>query len=346
MRALLIKMSSMGDILHTFPALTDLRRHRPDVELHWVVEKGFADMAAWHPAVERVIPITQRQWLRQRDRASWRAWKAWRQDLRRERYDLVLDAQGLLKSGLIARQAHAAERHGFGGRSLREKPAALFHGRSHDVLRSDEAPRELHAVEQNRRLFSQVFHYALSGEPEFGVRQRFVDCRADSRSAPVILIPGTTWHTKHWVPAHWVTLARQLLDDGFAVEIIWGSPEEQAMARQIQAEAGAVEVADGRLSIPEVTQRLARARAVIGPDTGFTHIAGALGTPSIALYGPTAPDQVGLIGRHTRNLTLNLDCAPCHKRDCKWLEQGSTAPPPCMRDLTAEQVYRTLKNLL
>ncbi|MCH8553023.1 MAG: lipopolysaccharide heptosyltransferase I [Natronospirillum sp.] len=344
MKALLIKMSSMGDILHTFPALTDLQRQRPDVKLHWVVEKGFADMAAWHPAVAEVIPITQRQWLRQRDRASWREWSAWRTRLKDDRFKLVVDAQGLLKSALIASQANADQRHGFGGRSLRELPAGWLYHHAHDVIGADETPLEVHATERLRRLLGAAFGYEVTGEPEFGIRSQFVT--DESEPGPVLLIPGTTWHTKHWVLAHWTTLAQRLHEAGHAVEVIWGSPEEQSMAQAIRASVDAVQVADERLSIPEVTHKLANARAVIGMDTGFTHIAGALGTPSIALYGPTSPAQVGLIGRHTRNLTLSLECAPCHKRDCKWLEKGSAEPPPCMRDLMPEKVYDALQDIL
>lgn len=334
MRVLLIRTSSMGDILHTFPGLTDLQAQRPDIELDWVVETGFADMANWHPGVSKVLPIAQRRWLKQRNYSAWKAWRQWRKTLRTTEYDAVIDSQGLMKSALLARQARSAQVHGYHPDSARERLSGRLYSKAHRI-----DPNQ-HAVTRARQLFAQVFNYDATGDPEFGIRQTFVTAARENPDGakPVLLIPGTTWHTKHWHPAHWEALAKMLVEKATNVEIIWGSEKEKALADSIIAACPAVTTSKDRLSIKTVTQKLAHAKAVVGPDTGFSHIAGALGTPTLALYGPTSSTKVGLIGTHTRNESVNLNCSPCHKRTCKWLPEDSIETPPCMRQITPEQV--------
>src|SRR5690606_26469440 len=133
MKILLIKMSSMGDIFHTFPAITDLKQAYPDALIDWVVEEGFAEIAAWHPAINRVIPIGLRRWLKAKDKPSWNEFNYWRQGLRTEAYDLVIDAQGLVKSAFIARCARCKKIEGFSKRSAREPLAALLYQRRHII---------------------------------------------------------------------------------------------------------------------------------------------------------------------------------------------------------------------
>ncbi len=341
MKVLLVKMSSMGDILHTFPALSDLQRARPDIHLHWVVEKPFVELAGWHPGAERIIPIEQRRWLRQRNRASWQAFRQWRRELRKTAYDAVIDSQALTKSALIARQARrSGPLHGFHPRDIREKPAGWLVTNRHRV------DPDQHAINRQRALFAAAFGYTHEGAPDFGIRDTVRAIASPPAQPRVMLIPGTTWANKHWHLPHWITLASELIAQGEAVEIVWGSPGEQAMARQIREQCPEVVVPDERLTIPQVAGRLAHARAAVGMDTGFSHIAGAVGTPTIALYGPTAPGHYGLLGAHTGNESLALDCQPCHQRQCKWLPKGSTQAPPCMRELTPERILAQLNRLL
>ena len=126
MKILLIKMSSMGDIFHTFPAITDLKTQFPDAIVDWVVEEGFKEIVSWHPGVRRAIPIGLRRWVKARDRKSWRELKAFRHELRAEDYDLIIDAQGLLKSILVAKFVNAKVIHGFDKHSAREPLASFF----------------------------------------------------------------------------------------------------------------------------------------------------------------------------------------------------------------------------
>lgn len=340
MKILLVKMSSMGDIFHTFPAITDLRKHRPDIVIDWVVEESFAEIAAWHPAIRRVIPIRLRHWVKQRDRKAWREFSAWRQALRNEHYDLVVDAQGLVKSALVTRCAKSSATAGYDRASAREPLAALFYQRRYPV-----SP-EQHAVQRSRQLLAAIFDYQPAATLNFGINQNFAHIVRDPRR--LIFIIGTSWTTKLWSTGHWIELARVVIEAGFSVEIIWGSDSERAIADEIIAACPQAARPEGRLSITTIAGMLVEATGVIGLDTGFSHLAGALETPTLALYGATSPAKVGLIGDHTSNVLMQepLDCMPCHKRSCRFLPEDSCDVPPCMTGIAATRVWQILQEKL
>lgn len=337
MKILLIKMSSMGDIFHTFPAITDLSQQLPTAEIHWVVEAGFKEIAAWHPAVTKVIPIELRRWMKARDAQSWREFKDWKSKLQQEgTYDLVIDAQGLLKSGLVARCAKATAIHGYNRSSARETISSLFYHHGHKVA------KEQHAVERTRQLFSQIFNYTPAKKLNFGINQKFAHIQKNPRK--LVFIIGTSWVTKLWATSEWRKLTAIAIDAGYSVEIIWGSNQEQAIAQTIVDSCPQATRPAERMSITAIAEKLVQAAGIIGLDTGFSHLAGALETPTIALYGPTSPTKVGLIGNHTLNFQLSppLSCMPCHKRQCKWLPENSSDTPECMSRMAAEQVWQAL----
>lgn len=340
MKILLIKMSSMGDIFHTFPAITELKALHPQAEIHWVVEDSFKEIAAWHPAVSKIIPIHLRRWMKERKLSSLAEFKQWKSHLQTEAYDIVVDAQGLLKSSLIARAALSRTIHGYDRHSARESISHWFYDRRHRVNKNQ------HAVQRTRQLFGKIFGYTSAEHINFGINQNFSHVQKISNK--LIFIIGTSWVTKLWSTSEWQQLTQIALDSGFNIEIIWGSAEEQAIAQKIiDVCPGATRPAE-RMSITAVAEKLVEAAGVIGLDTGFSHLAGALETPTIAIYGPTSPTKVGLIGDHTLNMQLTpaLDCMPCHKRYCKWLPENSTDTPPCMSKIHAQQVWDELKKRL
>jgi heptosyltransferase I len=337
MKILLIKMSSMGDLFHTFPALTDLKANQPETEIDWLVEESFAEIAAWHPAVDRVIPINLRQWMKHKRRQDLHAFKAWRKELQQQRYDVVLDAQGLLKSGIITRLANADVRHGYHSDSAREAIASWFYQVKHHVSKDD------HAVLRTRKLFAAAFGYTLGERFRFGIQEHFTGGSADSKQ--LIFIPGSSWRTKLWSVDAWQELTTLATDKGYQVEIIWGSDEERQMADRIAASHPQAWRSAQRQSITRVAEKLVTAAGVVGMDTGFSHLSGALETPTVALYGPTSPAKVGLIGDHTVNMALTpaLPCMPCHKRQCRFLPADSTETPPCMKGISASGVWQALQ---
>lgn len=340
MKILLIKMSSMGDIFHTFPALTELKQQRPDIELDWVIEDSFKEIAGWHPGVRNIIPIQLRRWVKQRNKIAWQDFKKWYAAVRTEHYDMVIDAQGLLKSAVIAKCAKSNSIQGYDKRSVRETITHWFYSTDHYVDKNQ------HAVERTRQLFGSIFNYIPSPTLNFGINQNF--STVPPKNNQLIFIIGTSWTTKMWTTSEWQQLAHIALSAGFAVDIIWGSTEEQMIADAIiQACPQATRPAE-RLSITTIAEKLVAATGVIGLDTGFSHLAGALETPTIALYGATSPTKVGLIGPHTQNLQLAepLPCMPCHKRYCKLLPEHSTATPPCMTGINADYVWQALQKKL
>jgi heptosyltransferase I len=340
MKILLIKMSSMGDIFHTFPAITDLKAFDSTIEIDWVVEDGFKEIVAWHPAVNKVIPIHLRRWMKERSRCAWREVKVWRRALRVQEYDLVIDAQGLLKSALVAKMANARVISGFDLNSARESIACLFYQNTFYVSKNQ------HAVERSRQLFAKVFGYSVPTKIDFGIHQNFMHVQKQPQQ--LIFIIGTSWLTKLWSTQHWQALTALAFEKGYQVEIIWGSPEEQAVADSIIAACPGATRPRQRLSITTIAEKLVAAAAVVGLDTGFSHLAGALETITLALYGATSPVKVGLIGEHTLNIQLEtlLHCMPCHKRQCKWLNDGSTETPLCMNGIQPERVWRALTEKL
>ena len=203
MRVLLIKTSSLGDVVHTLPALTDAVRAIPGIQFDWVVEEGFAEIPAWHPAVAQVIPVAIRRWRKH----LWQTfrqgeWKRFKQRLGETQYDLVIDAQGLLKSAWLTRYVNAPIA-GLDRDSAREPLASRFYDRAYAV------PREQHALERTRQLFAQALGYALpAGLGDYGLNRAQL---ADAAPLPYLLfLHGTTWASKHWPEADWRQLAEQM----------------------------------------------------------------------------------------------------------------------------------------
>lgn len=336
MKVLLIKMSSMGDIFHTFPAVTDLLKFRPDIELHWVVEEGFAEIVSWHPGVARIIPIALRKWMKLRNRSAWKEFRAWKAELNKTQYDLVIDAQGLLKSLLIAKSSHSNNIQGYDKQSARESWVSFFYHQGYFV------DKNLHAVQRTRQLLSKIGQYAINHHFSFGIQQFFAPIQKKPKQ--LVFVIGTSWTTKLWDPEKWKRLTQLALAAGYQVDIVWGSEDEKFLADSIiQACPGSTRP-DKRMSITAVAQKLVAATGVVGLDTGFSHLSGALEIPTIALYGATSPTKVGLIGEHTHNLQLEnpLDCMPCHKRQCKLLPEKSTDCPPCLKLISAPLVWNQL----
>lgn len=336
MRLLLIKMSSLGDVIHTLAAVSDARRLLPGLRVDWVVEEGLAEIPAWHPAIERVIPIGLRRWRR-----AWGATRGerrvFKKRLRESRYDLVLDAQGLIKSALVARLGRGP-RWGLDRRSAREPLAALAY--DHRVA----VDKAQHAVPRLRQLFAAALGYEPPAtEADYGIDRKRLP--ASAYEADLLFLHGTTWATKHWPETFWQALVVRAARAGRQVLLPWGDDTERARAERIAAAAPqAVEVLP-RLSLGELAGVLGRVRAVVGVDTGLAHLAAALGVPSVTLYGPTRPDRTGTYGPGQEHLAAEFPCAPCMRRTCSY--QGpAEVQPACFGTLPPERVWQDVERLL
>lgn len=253
----------------------------PGASIDWVVEEGFAGIAAMHPAVRRVIPVAVRRWRRELWRPSvWAEISAWRRELRRERYDAVIDTQSLFKSALITASA-LGKRHGLDRASAREVLAPMFYDVRHSV------PRAMHAVERNRLLTGQALGYTPSEAPDYGLR-----VPGASKSTYAVLLTMTSRADKLWPDGHWIELARALR---MPTMLPWGSDAERERAQRIAKQVGGTMV-PRRLGIDELASLFVGANAVIGLDTGLTHFAAALGVPTVGIYCGSEPALTGIYG--------------------------------------------------
>lgn len=313
MRVLLIKTSSLGDVIHALPALTDARRAIADIEFDWVVEEGFAEIPRWHPAVAEVIPVAIRRW-RKNIWQTWKSgeWHAFKQRLRSQHYDLVIDAQGLLKSAWLSRYANAPV-VGLDKNSIREPIASRFYQKTYPVAWGQ------HAVERVRQLFAQALAYPLpTTMGDYGLdKARLLD-NASITESYLVFLHGTTWATKHWPEYYWRQLAEALNSQAIKVKLPWGNADEKARAERIAKGLSFIEVLP-KLNLQGVGAVLAGARGCVAVDTGLGHLAAALATPTISLFGATNPQLTGSYGKGQVHLIGRYPaCIPCLKKHCSY----------------------------
>jgi heptosyltransferase I len=284
---LIVKTSSMGDVVHALPAASDMLTAHPGIQIDWLVEAPFAAIPRLHPGVRRVLPLAWRKWRKRLFAGDTRAaMGALRTELQRDRYDLVLDLQGLLKSALWGLQANGPLA-GYDRHSIREPLASWLYSRRAAV------PRGLQAVERNRRLAAAHLGYAMPATPpDFGIRAPQGSWRPPALGAA--LIPCASRPEKLWPEAHWIALGQRLWSAGLTPVLVWGSDEEQARAERIAAACGGV--VPPFLSVADMAAVLGSARQIVGLDTGFSHLAAAFGQPTIGIYCDHEPGLAGITG--------------------------------------------------
>lgn len=295
LRILFVKTSSLGDVVHNCPAVSEAARRAPGAAIDWVVEESFAEVVRLHPAVARVIPVAIRRWRAAIARpTTWSEIARFRRLLRAERYDCVIDTQGLLKSALLARLARGV-RHGFDAASAREPVAARFY----DI--AQRVPPALHAVERNRRLAGAALGYQPDGACDYGLAAPLGPPPGPA-GAYAVLLTMTSRADKLWPEAHWGALARSLAARGMRSVLPWGSDAERSRCERIAAALPGA-IVPPRLGLAEIARLLAGARCVVGLDTGLAHLAAALGVPTLGLFCGSDPARTGLFaGPHARNL--------------------------------------------
>lgn len=320
MRVLIVKTSSMGDVLHTLPALTDAAKAIPGLRFDWAVEEGFAQIPTWHAAVDKVIPVAIRRWRKAWFSAPVKAERhAFRQMIQTEKYDAIIDAQGLVKSAaLVTRLAHGVK-HGMDWSSAREPLASLFYNRRHHIA------KEQHAVERTRELFAKSLGYAKpDAQGDYAIAQHFQNLQEHIGNPYVIFLHATTRDDKHWPESHWRALVELMQQSGLQIKLPWGAEHERLRAERIAAGLSHVDVLP-KLTLAEVAAELAGAQAIVSVDTGLSHLTAALDRPNVTLFGPTDP---GLIGGYGKN------------------QQQYVSPTGKMGDITADAIFNVLQGNL
>lgn len=324
MRVLIVKVSSLGDVVHCTPVVADILRAHPEAEIDWVVEEAFAGIVRIVRGVHEVIPFALRRWRKSLGAGkTWNEMAAFRRALRTRPYDAVLDTQGLIKTALIAAQAKLAQNGFVAGLGNRtdgagyEPLARLFYQRK--IMME---PR-IHVVERSRRMVAEALGYTLPDTIDFGLQPPAELPFALPRPY-VALVHATSRADKAWPEAAWVDVARELLARDYAIALPWGSEAERRTSESIrEAIVAAVPGTVGRvvipprMSLPDVTAFLDQATAVVGVDTGLVHIAAALCKPTVALYNFTTSWRTG--GYWTPNVH-DLGSADAHPTSAQALD--------------------------
>ena len=298
---LFIKTSSLGDVIHHMPAVSDARRHRPKARIGWVVEEAFAPLVRLHGAVNDVVPVASRRWRRAPlAPQTWREVGAFARAMREQPHETVIDAQGLLRSALITRFARG-RRHGYDRESVREGLASrLYHDHHH-------VDRALHAITRNRMLAGQALGYTPEGPLDFGLDRASLISGTPGREA--VLLHATARPEKEWPVTSWIELAKLLSARGFVLVLPWGTEPERQRSLQIAAAVPNATVPDFQ-PLDQVARMMAQAAFVVGVDTGLLHVAAALGVPLAAIFVGTEPGQHGPLGAGRIEIAGTLGAKP------------------------------------
>jgi len=331
-RVLLIKLTSLGDLIHALPALSDAKSARPELEFDWVIDENFREIALWHPAVKGIITSNHRQWREALTHpATLGSISRLIAGIRAVEYDLVIDAQGNFKTALLSMLAKGP-RAGFDSQSVREWVAHLAYQRRF------AASKSAHAIERLRLLFAAALDYPVpASAPDFQIqKERFVKPKVDLPKEYLVFVHNASWKTKLWPEAHWEELLKRSIQAGFKVLLPWGNSQEEARAKRLAIRSG-IQVLP-KLTLSEMGYVLDRARACVCMDTGLSHLTAALNVPSITLYGSTDSGLIGASGPSQVHLKSDRFCSPCQKKTCRY----SSTENPCLQQITPDGVYKEL----
>jgi len=289
MQILIVKISSMGDVIHTLPALTDASESCKDISFDWVVEENFAEIPSWHKLVNRVIPVALRRWRKHPLKMlAARELQNFRSNLKSEAYDFIIDAQGLIKSAVIAKMANGIV-CGMDKHSATESLAAHFYQHKFSIV------KQQHAITRIRQLFAKVLNYEMPNtDPNYGLNI------SNNKQDYLVFLHGTSRKEKLWPEANWMVLAK--LAEKYPIKIPWSNDEEHERAKRIAGQCKNVQIL-AKTNLTELANVLSKAKAVIAVDTGLGHLAAALEIPTISLYGPTDPKLIGTHGKFVKHLT-------------------------------------------
>jgi heptosyltransferase-1 len=283
---LFIKTSSLGDVIHHMPALTEAKWRCPGARFSWLVEEAFAPLVRLHPAVGEVIPVAWRRWRKSLYApATLAEISRSLRDIRSHHYDEIIDSQGLLRSAFIARIAHG-RRHGYDSRSIREPLASFFYDVRYSVSYA------LHAVDRNRIISGLALGYKPEGAADFGLDRARL---AGDGARYVVLLHATARPSKEWPRENWIALGKTIASKGIELVLPWGTPAERARSEAIAAAMPGARVPE-RAPLDTVARLIAGAQFVVGVDTGLTHLAAALGVPLVAIFAGSKPDLTGPVG--------------------------------------------------
>ena len=341
MNVLIVKLTSMGDLVQALPALSDAKKAYPDISFDWAVDESFAEIPLWHPAVRGTLATAHRRW-----RATLaQVWKngelgKFVKDLRSTHYDVVIDAQTNWKSALVTRLARGIK-HGPDSRSVSEWIAHLAYNKRYAISRDQLA------IDRWRQLFAQALNYPLpTTAPDFGLQSKqWPKAPLELPAKPyLVFVQNASWPNKRWADEHWGDLIARAGEQGYQVLLPWGSAGEKTQAEKIAGSYQHCQVLP-RLSLGEIAGVLVRSAGAVCVDTGLAHVAAALDVPTVTLYGATDPHLIGATGGRMQHLcATDYACTPCYKQRCDTAGY-SGEQAQCMQTISAQAVWQTLTQL-
>jgi heptosyltransferase-1 len=331
LRILFIKLTSLGDLIHALPALTDAYRAVPDLKVDWLIDESFSEVATWHPAVDQIFTTNHRKW-RSSLFSSIGPIADTIKKLRKNEYDLVIDGQGNFKTALISLFMKGPTA-GFDRKSVREPIASLAYSKKYPASWS------IHAIDRLRLLLSSALNYPLpKTAPDFSIKPFGTIDAANY----LVFIPNAGWKTKLWPEDHCRKLIEMVTGAGHQILIPWGNQQEKMRAERL-ATNPLVKVLP-KMTLSQIGKVIAQAKACVSMDTGLSHLAAALSIPTVTLYGATDSGIIGASGKNQLHLQSTLACAPCSKKQCKF--PSHSLNPPCMAELTPDRVFNQLMKIL
>ena len=347
MNILIVKTSAIGDVTHTLPALNALRRAHPAARIDWVVEEAAADLVRGHAAVDHVYVARRKSWVADLKRlrlGALREFAGFVRELRRTRYDLLVDFQGLLKSSLWVLLARAKRKAGFG--------RGMDHAEGSYLFLNERVPpvdMDVHALERELMLLEQIgvprgeilFDVPIDDDDRATAEALVApDDPADADRPLVVISPMAHWPTKLWDLDRFAAVADRLVEAGCRVALS-GAPADRAALDEVEQAMATTPVRlDGRTTLKTLAAVLEACATLLTTDSGPMHIAAAIGTPVVALFGPTAPWRTGPWGDEHTVLRVELDCSPCLKKSCQTRDYE---PMACMRRLTVDMVVDAVR---
>jgi heptosyltransferase-1 len=337
-RLLLIKLTSLGDLIHALPALTDALLAYPELQIDWLIDENFQEIAHWHPAIKNIFTTNHRKW-----RASLKELTTYTsifnllKTLRKKRYDLIIDGQGNFKTAALA-SCLKGVKAGYDRHSVREKVAFLAYQKTFSIS------KQAHAVDRLRILFAYALGYDVPHtQANFLLdHTKFIIPPINLPPHYLIFVHNASWKTKLWPEEHWKRLIKQAVGQGHTIFLPWGNAEEEARAQRL-AISKQVHVLP-KLSLSEVAYVLSKAAGCVCVDTGLSHLAAALNIPSVTLYGSTDSGLIGASGNNQHHFQSSLSCAPCQKKKC--LHPSDDLNPPCLAALHPDRIFAHLTGIL
>jgi heptosyltransferase-1 len=345
---LIVKLSAIGDVIHTLPALCALRSAYPKAHITWLIEEAAADLVIGHRALNRVIVSRRKHWIKQlrgpERRGAWAEMGAFWQALRDTHYDLVIDFQSLLKSAVLVWLARGRRKIGFDRGMQHQEHSYLFLNE-----RVPPVDMDVHALTRGLMLVEAVgvtpeaviYDLPIAARDRRRVDDLLVGCGIDGRRPVVAINPVALWETKLWRNDRFAALADRLISELGMDVVFTGGPADDSVIDgirgQMRRSAGNL---SGRTTLKMLAALYQRASLLVTTDTGPMHLAAAVETPVVALFGPTAPWRTGPYGRHHRVIRTAPPCSPCFKRHCDHHQCR------CMRDIRVEMVFDAVAQML